>query len=231
MRPKPGRARSTSGPTASISVDEDIHFLFKQGRRAISVPLTLVMRDFSRSLADTPNRKSDRIQARTAQIPRLIVRPLGQSWPRGTYVGCSAAVDQGHKRHRRSQTRDQLEPWRSVKTVGSAYVGSNPTPATTCENGPLTAETRPGGRFLRVTPCIRVFHCGSMRCGVHGRIADGVWAVRTVGAHRRLFHGRPRTGRVGVFRLDMRRRVGRASLCPPGGPGGSPGVGGKGRCA
>jgi hypothetical protein len=63
-----------------------------------------------------------------------------------------------------------------------------------------------------------VFHCGSMRCGVHGRIADGVWAVRTVGAHRRLFHGRPRTGRVGVFRLDMRRRVGHASLCPPGGP-------------
>ena len=34
------------------------------------------------------------------------------------------------------------------KTVGSAYVGSNPTPATTCENGPLAAETRPGGPFL-----------------------------------------------------------------------------------
>src|SRR5947208_9073984 len=33
------------------------------------------------------------------------------------------------------------------KTVGSAYVGSNPTPATTCENGPLAAETRPGGPF------------------------------------------------------------------------------------
>ncbi len=27
------------------------------------------------------------------------------------------------------------------------YVGSNPTPATTCENGPLAAETRPGGPF------------------------------------------------------------------------------------
>jgi hypothetical protein len=25
---------------------------------------------------------------------------------------------------------------RSVKTVGSAYVGSNPTPAATCRNGP-----------------------------------------------------------------------------------------------
>ncbi len=33
------------------------------------------------------------------------------------------------------------------KTVGSAYVGANPTPATTCENGPLAAETRPGGPF------------------------------------------------------------------------------------
>jgi len=33
------------------------------------------------------------------------------------------------------------------KTVGSAYVGSNPTPATTSENGPLAAETRPGGPF------------------------------------------------------------------------------------
>ena len=32
------------------------------------------------------------------------------------------------------------------KTVGSAYVGSNPAPATS-ENGPLAAETRPGGPF------------------------------------------------------------------------------------
>jgi len=34
------------------------------------------------------------------------------------------------------------------KTVSSAYVGSNPTPATTSENGPLAAETRPAGRLL-----------------------------------------------------------------------------------
>jgi zinc transporter, ZIP family len=34
MRPRPGRAGSTSGPTASIGVEEDIHFLLKQGRRA-----------------------------------------------------------------------------------------------------------------------------------------------------------------------------------------------------
>src|SRR6266568_8449405 len=40
--------------------------------------------------------------------------------------------------------------WRGgavCKTVGSAYVGSNPTPDTTSENGPLAAETRPGGPF------------------------------------------------------------------------------------
>jgi len=38
-------------------------------------------------------------------------------------------------------------PRAGCKTVGSAYVGSNPTPATTSENGPLAAETRPGGPF------------------------------------------------------------------------------------
>jgi hypothetical protein len=34
------------------------------------------------------------------------------------------------------------------KTVGSAYVGSNPTPATTCENAPLAANSRASGAFL-----------------------------------------------------------------------------------
>ncbi len=28
------------------------------------------------------------------------------------------------------------QAWAVCKTVGSAYVGSNPTPATTCGNGP-----------------------------------------------------------------------------------------------
>jgi hypothetical protein len=34
------------------------------------------------------------------------------------------------------------------KTVGSADVGPNPTPATTCENAPLAANSRAGGAFL-----------------------------------------------------------------------------------
>jgi hypothetical protein len=33
------------------------------------------------------------------------------------------------------------------KTVGSAYVGSNPTPATRCENAPLAAKSRASGAF------------------------------------------------------------------------------------
>ena len=37
------------------------------------------------------------------------------------------------------------------KTVGSAYVGSNPTPATTCENGPLAANSR-GRRAVFLCP-------------------------------------------------------------------------------
>src|ERR1017187_1932217 len=41
------------------------------------------------------------------------------------------------------------------KTVGSAYVGSNPTPATPWENGPLAAETRSGGPF---SSCPAVCH-------------------------------------------------------------------------
>jgi hypothetical protein len=34
------------------------------------------------------------------------------------------------------------------KTVGSAYVGSNPTPATPWENGPLAVDSRASGPFL-----------------------------------------------------------------------------------
>jgi hypothetical protein len=51
-----------------------------------------------------------------------------------------------------------------------------------------------------------VCHRESICRGVHGRIADGVRAARTVGAHRRLFHGRPRTGSAGCpFWLRVRR--------------------------
>src|SRR6266436_1156150 len=60
--------------------------------------------------------------------------------------------------------RGQSEPKRAVcKTVGSAYVGSNPTPATTCENGPLARNSRLCGPFLL---CPVVCHLVSLRSGV-----------------------------------------------------------------
>jgi hypothetical protein len=40
------------------------------------------------------------------------------------------------------------------KTVRSAYVGSNPTPATPCENGPLAGISRLAGRFFSVPRCV-----------------------------------------------------------------------------
>jgi hypothetical protein len=46
------------------------------------------------------------------------------------------------------------------KTVGSAYVGSNPTPATTCENGPLARNSRLCGPFLL---CPVVCHLVALR--------------------------------------------------------------------
>ena len=41
------------------------------------------------------------------------------------------------------------------KTVGSAYVGSNPTPATTCEDGPLAGISRLCGPFFL---CLMLCH-------------------------------------------------------------------------
>src|SRR5882757_4965585 len=77
-------------------------------RRAISVPLTPVTSGLSRSLADTPPRRSGHVTgpdgtASQADSPKL----SAQSWPHGTYVGCGVAVDRGRKRHRRWQTRDR----------------------------------------------------------------------------------------------------------------------------
>ena len=136
----------------------------------------------------------------------------------------------GHRtrcgRTHNGRRRPELEPRRRIcagqrrvtraegetvcKTVGSAYVGSNPTPATTCENGPLAGNSRLCGPFLL---CPVVCHLVALRAGVSRcpRTYSGrrFGAAITVGAHRRLFHGRPRTGRAGgVFRLDARRSVG-----------------------
>ncbi len=73
------------------------------------------------------------------------------------------------------------------KTVGSAYVGSNPTPATPCENGPLAGNSRLCGPFFRCpVMCHRVALGGAVsRCPPTYSGRDP--CPRTVGAHRRLF--------------------------------------------
>jgi len=44
----------------------------------ISVPLTRVKTGLSRSLTDRPLCSSDRIEARTAQLPKLIVQKIAE---------------------------------------------------------------------------------------------------------------------------------------------------------
>lgn len=97
-------------------------------------------------------------------VSRLTVSRL----PRGHVFGypCDAASAAAYGR---------LPEWPKgavCKTVGSAYVGSNPTPATTCGNGPLAADTRQAGRFLLVTPCIVVRRAAPKS----GQVAEAVLA-------------------------------------------------------
>jgi hypothetical protein len=52
--------------------------------------------------------------------------------------------------------RGRLPEWPKgavCKTVGLAYVGSNPTPATTCGNSPWPAHMRPGADLVSGWPC------------------------------------------------------------------------------
>jgi hypothetical protein len=104
---------------------------------------------------------------------------------------------------------DLLAPKGAVcKTVGSAYVGSNPTPATTCENAPLAANSRASGAFLL---CPGVCHLVAL------------WTVML--RCPRTYSGRPpvRLGRsvcrvttVGVRSYDGRRAQLRRSVCTVG---------------
>ena len=113
------------------------------------------------------------------------------------------------------------------KTVGSAYVGSNPTPATTCENGPLAGNSRLGGPF---PSCHALYQGVSLRVDV-SRCPRTYSGRRSVPVARSgtpsVFRGRPRTGpakgrpgavpalcaarRPASFRRGGRRDGGRAS--------------------
>ena len=132
----------------------------------------------------------------------------------------------------------EVEAGAVCKTVGSGYVGSNPTPATTpatttpattCGNGPLAANSRAGGPFLL---CPGVCHLVALRAAMlrcprthSGRASvlqgRSVCTVTTVGVHSSdgrvtpsAFHGRPRTGRADAVSGAGGGRRSRARLPP-----------------
>jgi Lantibiotic biosynthesis dehydratase C-term len=57
-----------------------------------------------------------------------------------------------------------------------ASPASSTAPATTCENGPLAANSRLCGPFFSVPPCIALSRCKPLCRGVHERMVDGVRA-------------------------------------------------------
>jgi hypothetical protein len=67
----------------------------------------------------------------------------------------------------------EMQAGEYCKTVGSAYVGSNPTPATTTETARTLRKRDPVGRFLLVAPGIRVCHPGSIRGDGYGPAGRG----------------------------------------------------------
>jgi hypothetical protein len=121
---------------------------------------------------------------------RLLVRTLSvavrgarrfASLPPRTYSGQGLLFT--HLKIEFDQVSSHPDDWEETvcKTVGSAYVGSNPTPATTCENGPLTALMRPAGPFRscravyqHVSPWVDILRCprthsGRRPCPSRGR--------------------------------------------------------------
>src|ERR1700722_19980358 len=107
------------------------------------------------------------------------------------------------------------------KTVGSAYVGSNPTPATTCENAPLAGNPRASGAFLL---CPVVCHLVTLYTAVSRcpRTYSGRRpAARTVGVHRRLStdaHGRAASAAGSGLRCAAEPGVRLQAQCPPRAP-------------
>jgi len=100
----------------------------------------------------------------TAPIPAVRGQVFSCPWLSGTR---GARTCSGQRRPqtclaariRWSARLTRVEGERSVKTVGSAYVGSNPTPATTCRNGPLAGNSRLCGPFLL---CPVMCHLGAL---------------------------------------------------------------------
>ena len=72
------------------------------------------------------------------------------------------------------------------KTVGTAYVGSNPTPATPWLTARWLRKHGPAGDLLLVASRSRLGHCGSTRGSGYGHIAASVRARLAVRITARL---------------------------------------------
>jgi hypothetical protein len=97
------------------------------------------------------------------------------------------------------------------KTVGLAYDGSNPSPATTCGNAPLAADSRLRGAFLRglsvghhVSLWTMVLRCPRTHSGPVRRRSATSGACLHGWAEPSAFHGPPRTGGWGRFTPTVR---------------------------
>jgi hypothetical protein len=123
---------------------------------------------------------------------------------------------------------------RSERAVGYAFGGSNPSPATTCENGPLAGNSRLGGPFFFVPPCVTLSRCRPLCCGAHGHIADGIpareryaWTLlaRIWPAHgAQVLNRRARSGLT--FAAESSVHFPAPGCCPGVSVGGRPGKGG-----
>jgi hypothetical protein len=90
------------------------------------------------------------------RLVRQVLLSCLEGWPVGFRVPCQAplplsfTVPSGKAAHGRLPER----PKGAVcKTVGLAYVGSNPTPATTSQNDPWSAHMQPGVDLVVVRLC------------------------------------------------------------------------------
>ena len=95
----------------------------------------------------------------------------------------------------------EVQAGAGCKTVGSAYVGTNPTPATTCRNGPLAGISRLCGPFLL---CPMVCHLVALRAAVS----------RWSGSGGALLRPRPLTTRRATHRgTGLKRPAWAGRLC------------------
>jgi hypothetical protein len=160
-------------------------------------------------------------------VPSAAVR--GPHAPGTRRPRTAAARNRASKRVRAGQRGVTRAERAGCKTVGSAYVGSNPTPATTCEDGPLAANSRLGGPFFlcaamshlvalrtALSRCPRT-HSGRRWCPKNGRCApSAVSRTATDGPWWWAYSGLTCAARPGLWTPAIALMASRPSATAPG---------------